>query len=71
MACEFGYGPYICPATGELLDRDELDGAHVEIVDYPNMGLFITPVKKGFNRSHKRTSFFVKPEYLVVAPEEK
>ena len=68
---EFGYGPYICPATGELLDRDELDGAHVEIVDYPNMGLFITLVKKGFNRSHKRTSFFVKPEYLVVAPEEK
>ena len=68
---EFGYGPYICPATGELLDRDGLDGAHVEIVDYPNMGLFITPVKKGFNRSHKRTSFFVKPEYLVIAPEEK
>ncbi len=68
---EFGYGPYICPATGELLDRDGLDGAHVEIVDYPNMGLFITPVKKGFNRSHKRTSFFVKPEYLVVAPEGK
>jgi hypothetical protein len=28
-------------------------------------------VKKGFNRSHKRTSFFVKPDYLVVAPEEK
>ena len=68
---EFGYAPYICPATGDLLDRDGLDGAHVEIVGYPNMGLFITPVKKGFNRGHSRASFFVKPEYLVVAPEEK
>lgn len=48
-----------------------LHGSHVEIVGYPNMGLFITPVKKGFNRSHMRTSLFVKPEYLVVAPEGK
>lgn len=67
---EFGYGPYICPATGDLLDRDGLDGAHVEIVGYPNMGLFITPVQKGFNRSHTRSSFFVKPEYLVGAPKD-
>lgn len=52
------------PATGDLLDRDGLDEAHVEIVGYPNIGLFITLVKKGFNRDHLRASFFVKPEYL-------
>ena len=60
---------YLCPATFDLLTRDELDGAHVEIVGYPGMGLFITPVQKGFNRSHSRKSFYVKPEYLVEAPK--
>ncbi len=67
---EFERAPYICPATGDLLGRDGLDGAHVEIVGYPKMGLFIMPVRKGFNRSHSRRSFFVKPEYLVIAPAE-
>lgn len=61
---------YLCPATFDLLSRDELDGAHVEIVGYPGMGQFITPVQKGFNRSHSRKSFYVKPEYLVVAPKQ-
>lgn len=60
---------YLCPATFDLLTRDELDGAHVEIVGYPGMGQFITPVQKGFNRSHSRKSFYVKPEYLVEAPK--
>jgi hypothetical protein len=59
---------YLCPATGELLGRDGLDGAHVEIVGHPEMGQFITPVQQGFNRSHSRKPFYVKPEYLVVAP---
>ena len=67
---EFEVGPYICPATRDLLGRDGLDGAHVEIVGYPEMGRFITPVQQGFNRSHSRMSFYVKPEYLVVAPGE-
>lgn len=60
---------YLCPATFDLLSRDELDGAHVEIVGYPGMGQFITPVQKSFNRSHSRKSFYVKPEYLVEAPK--
>jgi hypothetical protein len=60
--------PYLCPATHDLLGRDGLDGAHVEIVGYPEMGRFITPVRKDFNRGHSRGSFYVKPEYLVVAP---
>lgn len=67
---EFETAPYICPATGALLGRDGLDGAHVEIVGYSEMGLFITPVRKEFNRGHSRRSFFVKPEYLVTAPGE-
>lgn len=65
---EFGYSPYLCPATHDLLGRDGLDGAHVEIVGYPEMGKFITPVKKSFNRGHSRRSFLVKAENLVVAP---
>lgn len=68
---EFEVSPYLCPATKELLNRDGLDGAHVEIVGYPEMGRFITPVQQGFNRSHLRKSFYVKPEWLVVAPREK
>jgi len=64
----FHVAPYMCPATGDVLDRDGLDGAHVEIVDHPEMGQFITPVQKEFNRSHSRRSFYVKPEYLVPAP---
>ena len=67
---EFDVSPYLCPATKDLLNRDGLDGAHVEIVGYPEMGRFITPVQQGFNRSHSRMSFYVKPEYLVVAPKE-
>ena len=67
---EFDVSPYLCPATRELLYRDGLDGAHVEIVGYPEMGRFITPVQQGVNRSHSRMSFYVKPEYLVVAPKE-
>ena len=61
---------YLCPATKELLGRDDLDGAHVDIVGYPKMGQFITPVKLEFNRSHSRKSFYVKAEYLVKAPKE-
>ena len=61
---------YLCPATKELLPRDGLDGAHVDVVGYPKMGKFITPVKLEFNRSHSRTSFYVKAEYLVVAPKK-
>ncbi len=67
---EFGYSPYLCPATGEVLGRGGLDGAHVEIVGHPEMGQFITPVKKAFNESHSRRSFYVKPEYLVEAPNK-
>lgn len=67
---EFEVGPYICPATRDLLGRDGLDGAHVEIVGYSEMGLFITPVQKGFNRGHSRMSFYVNPKRLVVAPGE-
>lgn len=66
---EFHVQKYLCPATKELLGRDGLDGAHVDIVGYPKMGHFITPVKLEFNRSHSRMSFFVKPEYLVVVPK--
>lgn len=65
----FDIQKYLCPATFDLLSRDELDGAHVKIVGYPAMGKFITPVRKGFNRSHSRKSFYVKPEYLVEAPK--
>lgn len=65
---EFDYSPFLCPATLDLLNKDGLDGAHVEIVGYPEMGQFITPVKKGFNRSHSRKSFYVKAENLVIAP---
>ena len=60
---------YLCPATGDLLGKDGLDGAHVKIVSHPEMGLFITPLQKGFNRSHSHESFYVKPEYLVEAPQ--
>lgn len=66
---EFGYAPYTCPATYETLSRDMLDGAHVKIVGHSEMGLFITPVSQAFNRSHSRRSFYVKPEYLVIAPK--
>ena len=66
---EFDFAPYTCPATLETLGRDGLDGAHVKIVGYPGMGLFITPVQKRFNESHSRKPFYVKPEYLVEAPK--
>ena len=59
---------YTCPATMKMCMRDELDGAHVEIVGHHEMGQFITPLHNGFNRSHSRRVFPVKPEYLVVAP---
>ena len=68
---EFRYSPYLCPATHDLLGRDGLDGAHVEIVGYPEMGKFITPVRKSFNRGHSKRSFLVKAENLVMAPREK
>ena len=59
---------YTCPATQKGCRREELDGAHVEIVGHPEMGQFITPLYNGFNRSHSRRPLYVKPEYLVVAP---
>lgn len=61
---------YTCPATLEVCGRDELDGAHVEIVGHPEMGQFITPLYNSFNRNHSRRAFYVKPEYLVVAPKK-
>lgn len=66
---EFGYAPFTCPATYDTLNRDMLDGAHVEIVGHSEMGQFITPVSQTFNRSHSRRSFYVKPENLVIAPK--
>lgn len=57
---------YTCPATLKGCQREELDGAHVEIVGHPEMGQFITPLYNGFNRSHSRRPLYVKPEYLVV-----
>lgn len=59
---------YTCPATINGCRREELDGAHVEIVGHPEMGQFITPLYNGFNRSHSRRAFYIRPEYLVVAP---
>lgn len=59
---------YTCPATLKGCRREELDGAHVEIVGHPEMGQFVTPLYKGFNRSHSRRPLYIKPEYLVVAP---
>ena len=59
---------YTCPATLKECKREELDGAHVEIVGHPEMGRFITPLYNGFNRSHSRRPLYVRPEYLVVAP---
>ena len=67
---EFGYSPFLCPATGEVLGRDGLDGAHVEIVGHPEMGQFITPVQKAFNEGHSRRSFYVRSEFLVEAPNK-
>lgn len=59
---------YTCPATLKGCRREELDGAHVEIVGHPEMGQFITPLYNGFNRSHSRKPLYVRPDYLVVAP---
>lgn len=59
---------YTCPATLKECKREELDGAHVEIVGHPEMGRFITPLYNGFNRSHSRRPLGVRPGYLVVAP---
>ena len=59
---------YTCPATIKECKREELDGAHVEIVGHPEMGQFITPLYNGFNRSHSRRPLCVRPEFLVVAP---
>lgn len=64
----FYKGLYLCPATKDLLERDGLDGAHVEIVGHPEMGKFITPLQNGFNRSRSHMTFYVKPGYLVEAP---
>ena len=62
---------YLCPATLKTCKREELDGAHVEIVGHPEMGQFITPLYNGFNRSHSRRPLYVKPEYLVEVPKKK
>lgn len=59
---------YVCPATLALVKRENLDGAHVEIVGHREMGRFIIPVLNSFNRSHSIKPFFVDPENLVMAP---
>lgn len=64
----FAHNPYICPATGESLDIEELDCAHVEIVGHPKMGQFITLEQRAFKESLSRRPFYIKPEYLVETP---
>lgn len=67
----FGDCGYICPATHQLCKRDELDGAHVKIVDSKDDTIYITPVKQSFNRSKSDMPFSVKRKYLVIAPKQK
>lgn len=64
----FDNNDYVCPATRALVKKENLDGAHVEIVGHREMGRFIIPVLNSFNRSHSKKPFFVNPENLVVAP---
>lgn len=67
----FGYYGYLCPATRQWCKRNELDGAHVKIVDEDDDTIYITPVHQSFNRSRSNVPFQVKRKYLVVAPEQK
>lgn len=66
----FGYYGYLCPATRQWCKRDELDGAHVKIVDDDDT-IYITPVHQSFNRSRSNIPFQVKRKYLVIAPEQR
>lgn len=68
---EFDYADYLCPATHQLCRRDELDGAHVKIVDEDDDTIYITPVHQLFNRSRSDRPFRVKRKYLVIAPEQR
>lgn len=68
---EFGYADYLCPATHQLCKRDELDGAHVRIVNSNDDTIYITPVHQSFNRSRSDRPFRVKRKYLVIAPKQK
>ena len=66
----FGYFGYLCPATRQLCKRDELDGAHVRIVNGNDDTIYITPVHQSFNRSKSERPFRVKRKYLVIAPKQ-
>lgn len=67
----FDIGPYLCPATGVLCKKDDLDGAHVKKVFGDDDKMYITAVNKSFNCSKSEAPFKVKREYLVEAPKQK
>lgn len=66
----FDLCPYLCPATGLLCKREDLDGAHVKIIGDKDDVIYITPVHKSFNRSRSTHPFEVKRRFLVVAPKQ-
>lgn len=67
----FDLSDYLCPATGLLCKREDLDGAHVKIVGDKENVIYITAVHKSFNRSRSVLPFLVKRRFLVKAPKQK
>ena len=62
------YADYMCPATKQLCKSEDLDGAHVKIVNEDDDTIYITPMHQSFNHSRSDKLFSVKRKYLVIAP---
>lgn len=62
---------YICPSCHTEVDRDEIDGAHVELTYGSNKHLYIIPTCQSCNRSKDKKNFVVSSEKLVLAPKQR
>lgn len=61
---------FICRSCHELVNRDEIDGAHVKISHVTNSKYYFVPICQSCNRSREDKDFIVPTSWLVEAPKE-
>ena len=61
---------FICRSCHELVNRNEIDGAHVKISHVTNSKMFFVPICQSCNRSREDKDFIVPTSLLIEVPKE-
>lgn len=63
---------YICPSCHDMVGREKIDGAHVELTYGKDRKLYIVPTCRNCNRSRSvEKNFVVSSSELVLAPKQR